>query len=378
MTLLDYSTTQKEIDRLPDSNDGKQPSRRKGTIAFISIVSLATIASFVYGWITNMQIGFLLTALAMVPLAALIVISLLLSPRSEVSLTVRLLAVFWGAVGSTNLTLVIADIRQDLFGQPDLTTMVVVQAAVLEEFCKALFLFALLFWFKKLIKTPLSGAVIGILVGAGFAFLENIMYFNNAYLQGGWITLWQTVFMRAGMSFFLHAMATMCTGLFIGYVVRTRTTLNFWKKLLFVDLGLLSAMTVHGMWNGMASLYDGNAKWNLVYIFFWVPFVAIVTIALLMIRKRYYQDRKEIVIAAARRGYLQMQQAERMTEKNSRKETYKTASSPLDIVQWERSLLRIQFWNDSLSMAKSERKIRKLNHSKSKDMRRLADVVSKV
>lgn len=377
MNLLDYSTSSNQIDRLPTGEGVRSKQSRSKQIAFIVIALVSVSGSFIYGWLLNPEIGLLLTALGWLPLALLVFLALLIAPRSEVSLGLRLAAVFWGGVGATNLTLIIVDVITRIFGTPDLNTTVVVQAAIVEEFAKGLFLFGLFFWFKHLVRTPLAGAALGIMVGAGFAFIENIMYFNNAYLQGGWDTLWATVVLRAGMSFFLHSMATMCTGLFIGYVVSKRSTLGFWKKIIFLDMGILAAMTVHGMWNGMASLSTVNAKWNVLYICFWVPFVVIMTIAVLMVRKSYMENKAEVLISAARRGYIRMSQAELMANRKARKALYKSSKAS-EIIQWENSLLKIQYWNDSISIAKNERQNRKLNKSKTKDMMKLAQVVAKV
>lgn len=379
MILLDYSTSNKDLDRLPIPSDEalSASSHRKKKLAFISIVILAVGTSFIYGWLMNFEIGPLLTAFACLPLAVLIFLSLLITPRSEVPSFLRLIAVLWGGLGATNLTLLIVGVLTRIFGTPDLNTTVVVQAAIVEEFSKGLFLFVIFFFFKHLVRTPLAGATLGIMVGTGFAFIENIMYFNNAYTQGGWNSLWTTVALRAGMSFFLHPMATMCTGLFIGYVVSKRNTFRFWKKIIFLDMGLLSAMTVHGMWNGMASLFTINAKWNVLYLSFWIPFVVIMAIAVLMIRKKYMEDKAGVMISAARRGYVRMDQAERIADRKARKALYKSSMSSA-MIQWENSLLRIQYWNDSISNAKSERQNRKLNKTKSKDMMKLAQVVSEV
>lgn len=377
MTFLDYSTTNKETDRLPVLGETKYSSGKGKAIAFWVVVALSVAASFIYGWMLNSEVGFLLTGLALVPLTALVIISLWLAPRSEVGLLLRLLAVIWGGVGATNLTLIIATEISNIFGVPSLHITVVVQAAILEELCKALFLFGIFFWCKHLVRTPLAGAALGILVGAGFAFIENIMYFNNAFLQGSWTALWSTVILRAGMSFFLHALATMFTGMFIGYVVSKRTELTIWKKLMFLEMGLLAAMTVHGMWNGMASLSTDNMKWNILYLLFWIPFTSLMVVTMIFVRKNYVADKANKVITAARRGYIRMSQAERITDKNARKALYK-ASTTSDIINWESSLLRVQFWNESLSATQKDRRINRLNKKKSKDMMKLAKVVSKV
>lgn len=379
MNLLTYSTGTALPDRLPQISDKAsiKSSHRNTKVFFISASILSVVVAFFYGWMTNSQIGPLLTAVAFLPLTVLITITLFVTPRSEVSLLLRFIAVLWGGVGATNLTLLIVSVLTKIFGTPDLNTTVVVQAAIVEEFSKGIFIFMVFFFFKHLVRTPLAGATLGIMIGTGFAFIENIMYFNSAYQQGGWNSLWTTVALRAGMSFFLHPMATMCTGLFIGYVVNKRNTLKLWKKLVFLDIGLLSAMTVHGMWNGMASLFTVSGKWNVLYLFFWVPFVIIMIIAVLMIRKNYMEYKTSIIMSSARRGYITINQAEIMTDRKLRKKLYKSGQDSV-LIQWESSLFRVQYWNDSISNARKERKIRRLNQIKSKDMIKLAQVVSVV
>lgn len=375
-TLLEYSSTETNLEKLPEiANSGTAWKWKK--ILFLAALILSVSGSFIYAYILNSEVGLILAGLALVPLAGLILISLFASPRSEVSFMLMLLAIIWGGAGSTNLTLVVVEALSSKFGVPDLNTTVVVQAAIVEELAKAVFLFALFFFAKHLIRTPLAGAVLGILVGAGFAFIENIMYFNNAFLQGSWESLWTTVVMRAGMSFFLHALATMFTGMFIGYVVQHRNNLGFWKKLFFIEMGLIASMTVHGMWNGMASLTTDQMKWGVLYLLFWIPFVALMTVTLVIIRKNYNKSKKETMVSAARLGYIRMAQAERMNDKKERKALYKASSSE-ELIRWESSLLRIQHWNESISSAKKERRNKRLNHAKSKDMMRLAQVVTKV
>ena len=339
-------------------------------------VALSVVASFFFGWVTNPDIGFLLTLLALIPFLALVALSLFLAPRAEISLPLRLIAVVWGGAGSTTLTIQIVEALTQLFGQPDMNTAVVVQAAVVEEFAKGLILFCLFFFWKPLIKTPLAGAVLGILTGAGFAFIENIMYFNTAYSQGGWTTLWTTVLLRAGLSFFLHAMATMFIGLFIGYVVSRRHELRLWEKLNYLGMGLLAGMTVHGLWNGMSSLTTDNLRWAGLYLFFWVPFVSIVTFTLLKIRKDYRTYKADTILKGAKSGYIKLLQAERVIDNNQRKALYK--ASPRQLLQWEQSLLRIQFWDDALERVSKEKQVHRINKAKHKEIVKLAEVVTVV
>lgn len=375
--LLSYSTDSPAQTELPFAPKPSALSSKIKSIALWVVLAGTILCSFLFGLSLNAELGLVLTALALPPLVALVAISLFFAPRSEVSIPLRFIALIWGGVGATNLTLFVVDIISAFFGTPSQTVTVTVQAAIVEEACKALFLFSLFYWYKHLIRTPLAGAMLGLLVGAGFAFVENIMYFNNAYLQGGWDALWTTFILRAGLSFFLHPMATMFTGLFLGYVVSKRTQLNFLKEFIFIEMGFLAAMTIHGLWNGMASITTVGSKWNLMYLCFWVPMFVLISVTLYIVRRNYLTSKKALLLTSTRLGYIKMDQAERMIDKAARKALYKTSNST-EIIQWESSIMKIQHWNDSLAVVKREKRARKLSKAKSKDMMKLAAVVSKV
>lgn len=373
MTLLNYSTTQNLItDRIPVTSQ-VAPSRN---LALWVPLGILVLISFVFGFMTNPELGLLLTGLALIPLVALVAISLYFTPRSEVSLSLRLMAVTWGGAGATSLTLLIVGAVENLFGKPDMNTTVVVQAAVVEEICKGLFVIGMFFFCKSLIRTPLGGAIIGLLVGAGFAFVENIIYFNNAYVQTGWTGLWTTVLLRAGLSFFLHAMATMFTGMFIGYVVSHQNELKFWQKYSFISMGLFASMTIHGLWNGMSSMTTDTLRWAVLYGCFWVPLVVIMSFTLFTLRKAYRAKKGSLLIESAKKGYIRMIQAEKMNSHETRKALYKKDSDRL--IQWEASLLRIDYWNKALSATQKDKRIDRLNNAKSKDMLKLAKVITLV
>lgn len=372
MALLEYSD--KARIELPQKAD---PPSKVASILLWVAVAISVACSFWYGYSLNSEVGLATTAFALVPLAALVAISLLLVPRSEVSLPLRFLALLWGAVGSTNLTLLVVGRIENAVGPLSLNMQVVVQAPVVEELAKGIFVFALFFFFRSLIRTPLGGAGIGLLLGAGFAFVENIMYFNNSYNSGGWPLLWETVILRAGMSFFLHALATMCIGLFIGYAARNRNRFSWWRRVSFINMGLVSAMVVHGLWNGMASLTTINAKWNVLYLCFWIPFVLVVTVALFMLRRNYWDDRKKVILGMVKEGYVRMYQAEQIVDGVQRKALYKHKPSA-ELIRWESSILRIYHWDEIIKSSRLKF-IRSLaEKGKTKDTRRLMSVLQTV
>ena len=111
---------------------------------------------------------------------------------------------------------------------------------------------------------PVDGVVYGALVGAGFAFTENIQYFAISLIEGGGEQLTVTFILRAIMSPFAHAMFTSLTGLAIGLAARRHASTG--AALGFGLLGMLGAMVLHGLWNG-----SSFANFFLLYFVLQVP-----------------------------------------------------------------------------------------------------------
>ena len=59
------------------------------------------------------------------------------------------------------------------------------QAPIVEEFAKGLGVFLIFVSARRAFDGPIDGIVYGALVGAGFAFTENIQYFAVSFIEGG-------------------------------------------------------------------------------------------------------------------------------------------------------------------------------------------------
>src|SRR5690606_18269532 len=109
---------------------------------------------------------------------------------------------------------------------------------------------------------PVDGVVYGALVGAGFAFTENVQYFAVSLIEGGGAELTATFVVRALMSPFAHAMFTALTGYAIGRVARRGgSAASAFGAGCF---GLIGAIALHAFWNGSA-----------VYADFWAMYVTL-------------------------------------------------------------------------------------------------------
>src|SRR3546814_11343121 len=92
----------------------------------------------------------------------------------------------------------------------------IVQAPVVEEVAKGLGVFLIYLAARRSFNGPVDGIVYGALVGAGFAFTENIQYFAVSLLEGGMGEVTMTFFLRAVLSPFAHVMSTAMPGFEIG------------------------------------------------------------------------------------------------------------------------------------------------------------------
>ena len=173
------------------------------------------------------------------------------------------LCVLWGGVAAVILTLV--------FQFPLLIVMAgagvtdesgaigaVVMAPIFEEITKGMILVVIALAARRYFEGPLDGWVYGSLVGAGFAFTENILYLSSAYMSGaqygvGAASLIMTFIVRCLLSPLLHSTFTMCAGVTIGLAARRG---QWWAIILMWIPGLLAGMFLHALWNGLATFLN--------------------------------------------------------------------------------------------------------------------------
>jgi RsiW-degrading membrane proteinase PrsW (M82 family) len=120
-----------------------------------------------------------------------------------------------------------------------------------EELGKAFILlpFALTPWYRG----PVDGLIYGLAAGAGFACIENYLYFAEALRMGGaegW--LWE-VLTRAFPSAVVHGGATAAFGAFLGVALHDRRR---WVAVGAPISGIIAALVVHGVWNWL--ILSGN------------------------------------------------------------------------------------------------------------------------
>ena len=124
----------------------------------------------------------------------------------------------------------------------------VVVAPMAEEPAKAVFLLFVL-WSRNLFRAT-DGFVYGATAGLGFGMTENFMYFSTVAMQGEFPEWFNTVLVRTAYSAVMHGCATSLVGASVG-LARHRSKC---AGVAWVCAGLLSAMLVHALWNGLITL----------------------------------------------------------------------------------------------------------------------------
>jgi RsiW-degrading membrane proteinase PrsW (M82 family) len=159
----------------------------------------------------------------------------------------------WGAVGAILFSLLGGLFFQTViagsFGADvaDVAS-IVIGAPLIEESFKGIAVLALLFVARDEIDSTLDGLVYGALIGVGFAMTENILYFGQAYLEGGIREFGVLVLGRAVLGGFGHPAYTAVTGAAIGWA-RCRYGQGI-LRLLAPVAGWAVAVGLHVAWNG--------------------------------------------------------------------------------------------------------------------------------
>lgn len=196
-------------------------------------------------------------------------------------------AFIWGAAPAVILSLVAESVLQiplaDLGKAGAELASSSFLAPVVEELAKGVAVLLILLLFRSEFDNVLDGIIYGATVGFGFAMTENVFYFMDSFAESGVDGLTIVIFMRAIVFGLNHALFTSVFGAALGYTRQTRTGCLRW---LAPPLGLLGAMTLHGIHNLFASL-SGEMCFSLVISFLsdWAGVLVILVVLWLSARQ---------------------------------------------------------------------------------------------
>lgn len=260
------------------------PRRPRGTgaaLIWVSGILLVLLVALVWYFLQFLGpgasvVGILLAAIpfAGVWLAVRIVDRWEPEPRGLV-----VFAIAWGAIASVGIALGVDLALALAVGGGDEVISAIVQAPIVEEAAKGLGVFLIYLSARRAFNGPVDGIVYGALVGAGFAFTENIQYFAVSLLEGGMGEVTVTFFLRAVLSPFAHVMFTAMTGFALG--LAARRALGAGGALRYGMVGLIAAIILHALWNGSAVLADFFG----LYVTLQVPLFVLFILGIVLLRR---------------------------------------------------------------------------------------------
>ncbi len=213
--------------------------------------------------------------LALIPLGVVLGAVRIVDRWEPEPLRLVILALAWGAIASVAIALLVDALLSIVLGVRDTVAAeifgTVIQAPIVEEIAKGLGLLLIFAIARRNFDGPVDGVVYGALVGAGFAFTENIQYFAISLLEGGVEQAGATFFVRGILSPFAHVMFTSVTGFALGLAARRGATVG--GAMGPGLLGLAGAIGLHALWNGSALLGDFFALYMTLQVPLFVGFI---------------------------------------------------------------------------------------------------------
>jgi RsiW-degrading membrane proteinase PrsW (M82 family) len=173
-----------------------------------------------------------------------------------------------------------------------------------EEAAKASVVFAIAWWQRGRIVTPLGGALYGAIAGVGFAFTENVVYYSGVFQEtvsakgdrSLALDAVRDLFWWRGVAApFVHPVFTLVTGLGIGLALRQR---NVGARILAPVAGYLGAVVLHTGYNTLAA-YATDRQLSAVYVGILLPLLLAAIVVLALVRRH---DRR--ILAARLDDYV--------------------------------------------------------------------------
>jgi RsiW-degrading membrane proteinase PrsW (M82 family) len=262
---------------LPSGPVGAVPTallrRRTSALTWVTMIVLgvgALVIALVLLLTGGPTVAVVTTLLAAVSFPLMIAVCFWLDRYEPEPGRYRLAALGWGAVVAVILSFIAEQLLFSLPGTNDFVDTAVI-APFVEEAGKGLFLVVVVLFRRSQVHGLLDGIVYAALVGIGFAFVEDILYYTASLSQGGGAALTFTFVLRGVMSPFAHPLFTSALGVGIGIAVSTRSPILRWVAPL---LGYLVAVLLHGIWNG--SSFWGARGFLIAYAAIMLPLLVIV------------------------------------------------------------------------------------------------------
>ena len=247
-------------------------------------------------------VGFVLAA---IPVPVLVALVLWLDRYEPEPWRYVMSAFGWGAVVATTLGVLFTAAGSELSGA-SASVDGVVWAPLTEELSKGLFIVLVVLLRRNEIDGVLDGIVYGGMVGIGFAFTENILYYVNVYdgagqAQSNGLAAATGLFvMRGVMSPFAHPLFTAATGIGLALALHTSRRAG---RVLWALFGYALAVSLHSAWNASAMI-GGGGGFLLTYVAVMLPAFALLVGVALWVRRREGRVLAMALSDLAQRGWL--------------------------------------------------------------------------
>lgn len=255
--------------------------------------------------------------LALIPLAGVLVAVHLVDRWEPEPMSLLLFAIGWGGIVSVAIALGVDWGLFVMFGSVDSfaaeTFASVVQAPIVEELAKGLGVFLIFALARRAFDGPVDGVVYGALVGAGFAFTENILYFASSLIEYGVQGATMTFFVRGILSPFAHVMFTAVTGYALGRAARAGVRPSAAVGPGLVGLG--GAIALHALWNGSAQFTDFFG----LYLMLQMPLFALFVTGVILLRREESRLTRERLGDYARAGWFAPAEVDMLTTSRGRR-----------------------------------------------------------
>ncbi|MDN5820945.1 MAG: PrsW family intramembrane metalloprotease [Brachybacterium sp.] len=226
------------------------------TVIVLGVCLLLVLGYFFLQFVTNSSsnpvwwpVTAFLAAFSLLIIAGIMVLADRWDPQP---LPLLIIAVFWGAAIAVGISYVLNTLNGLLVfavtGSEEIAEFagLVISAPLVEETSKGLGLLLLMVLARRYFNGPLDGLIYGALIGGGFAFTENIIYYTRQLETSGAGGVLFLFILRGVLNIFGHAIYTSLTGLAVGFVVRKwGTVMGF---LVFIP-ALIPGMLLHAGWN---------------------------------------------------------------------------------------------------------------------------------
>nr|WP_307787813.1 PrsW family intramembrane metalloprotease [Mycolicibacterium sp. S2-37] len=248
------------------------------------LIALASVIGLIVILLTALNpvgtaVGFVLSSVAM----AVVVLAYIWLDRWEPE-PPRLLvfAFLWGASVAIVLAFVLGLVFEavvDPGGADTSPASVVLGAPLIEEAAKGLFLLLMMTGRRRNELNSLTDCLVYAgLVGAGFAWLEDILYISGAESLGDSLV---TAALRLVMAPFGHSLFTTMFAVGVYFAMQRRDAAT---KIGFLVVGYLGAVLMHALWNGSSLL--GGGAYLLVYVLWMVPIFGLTIVLAVTSRRR--------------------------------------------------------------------------------------------